>query len=118
MYTLPPGCEKKPWGWSLTFASGNGYTGKVLYIKTGECLSLQYHTQKDETVCLIEGRAEIEISGKIYKMLKGKSFWIPANAVHWINCLASAVIVEASTPEIGETIRLRDKYGRGNEILS
>lgn len=106
----------KPWGYELIFGHTARYVGKVLHVDEGESLSLQYHEMKDETLFVIRGRVQLTIrSGAEEREIQlepGEAFHIPAGLIHRIEALEEAEIVEVSTPEIQDVVRLEDRYGR------
>jgi mannose-6-phosphate isomerase len=108
---------EKPWGYELIYAATDRYCGKVIFIKSGEQLSLQFHRKKDETIYVQSGRVEFEIGdpGKptdTEVIGAGRAFHLVAGTVHRIRALEDTVILEVSTPEIDDVVRLEDKYGR------
>ncbi len=106
----------KPWGYELIFAHTERYVGKVLHIDRGESLSLQYHEMKDETLFVIRGKVRLTArSGDDEKELEmevGDAFHIPPGLIHRIEAVEDADIVEVSTPELEDVVRLEDRYGR------
>jgi mannose-6-phosphate isomerase len=110
---------EKPWGYELVYASTDRYSGKLLFIKAGEQLSLQFHKKKDETIYVHSGRVEFEIGdpGKPIDtevVAPGRAFHLPAGTVHRIRALEDTVILEVSTPELNDVVRLEDRYGRAD----
>ena len=110
---------EKPWGYELVYASTDRYSGKFLFIKAGEQLSLQFHKKKDETIYVHSGRVEFEIGdpGKPIDtevVAPGRAFHLPAGTVHRIRALEDTVILEVSTPELDDVVRLEDRYGRAD----
>ena len=113
----------KPWGYEIVFTPKNlERVGKILFIKKGCRLSLQYHDQKEETLCLFQGKAKIWLEdekGQIkplymkpqmgYTILKGQK--------HRLEALEDSFVFEVSSPEKGTTYRLEDDYQRGAEKL-
>ncbi len=111
----------KPWGSETWFAQTDKYVGKVLFIKKGHRLSLQYHEVKDETLYLLSGLVEIPIKDaassrppKVVKLTVGESIHIPPLTVHRITALEDSTFIEVSTPEVEDVVRLEDDYGRAN----
>jgi mannose-6-phosphate isomerase len=120
----------KPWGCEEIWAHTDKYVGKFLRIKPGEMLSLQYHLKKDETLHCLEGCPTVQIGvfvneandypgwekdAKIYTMTPGATMHIAPGTVHRISNefgMKDAVIVEVSTTELDDVVRLDDKYGR------
>jgi mannose-6-phosphate isomerase len=125
---LPEGVERyeaevtkveKPWGYELIWALSEDYCGKVLFVRAGEALSLQYHEQKDETIHLQSGRAEVEIgsapgSTAVEVVDAGRSFRITPGTVHRLRALEDSLFLEVSTPHLDDVVRLDDRYGRGD----
>jgi mannose-6-phosphate isomerase len=107
----------KPWGYELVYASTDRYSGKVIFIRAGEQLSLQFHREKDETIYVQSGRVEFEIGdpGKPVDrevVASGRAFHLPPGTVHRLRALEDTVILEASTPQLDDVVRLEDRYGR------
>lgn len=108
----------KPWGYELVWAHSEHYCGKLLFVRAGEELSLQFHTCKDETVYVHQGRIEIEISEPGVRIPEseivtaGAAFRIRPGVVHRWRALEDSVVLEASTPELDDVVRLEDRYGR------
>jgi mannose-6-phosphate isomerase len=110
---------EKPWGYELIWALSDDYCGKVLFVRAGEALSLQYHEQKDETIHLQSGRAEVEIGSApgattIEVVDAGRSFRITPGTVHRLRALEDSLFLEVSTPHLDDVVRLDDRYGRGD----
>jgi mannose-6-phosphate isomerase len=110
---------EKPWGYELVYAFTERYCGKLLFIKAGEQLSLQFHKEKDETIYVQSGRAEFEIGdpGKptdTEVVPPGRAFHLPPGTVHRIRALEDTVILEVSTPQLEDVVRLEDRYGRAD----
>jgi mannose-6-phosphate isomerase len=109
----------KPWGYEVVFALTDRYCGKVLFIRKGEELSLQFHREKDEVIYVHEGRIELEM-GEPGKPMDtevvgpGRAFRITPGTVHRWRALADSLVLEASTPEMEDVVRLEDKYGRAD----
>ncbi len=114
----------KPWGWEILFTPSNlPYTGKILLIKAGKKLSLQYHDQKQETLCLLEGEGILWLednNNQINKLpLRPKTgYTINQGQKHRVEAIKDCLIVESSTPETGKTYRVEDDYGREDEKLT
>ncbi len=106
----------KPWGYELIWAHTNRYVGKVLHINKGECLSYQYHRIKDETIRLLAGKLEmdVEIDGERRKLQLGPGdcLHIVPGMKHRMSALEDCDVLEVSTPELEDVVRLEDRYGR------
>ena len=112
---------EKPWGREIILNTPDlPYTAKILEIKAGKRLSLQYHDQKLETLCLFSGEANI-IWGKdqasllTEKMIENQGYTITPGTVHRFEAITDCQLFEASTPETGTTFRLEDDTKRKNE---
>lgn len=108
---------EKPWGYELIFAHTDKYAGKILHVNAGEALSLQYHEEKDETLYLIKGEYELtlEENGQLvqHRVREGETFHITPGTRHrMVGGPEGCDIVEVSTPELEDVVRLEDRYGR------
>jgi mannose-6-phosphate isomerase len=109
---------EKPWGHELIFAVTDRYAGKLLHVKAGEALSLQFHNVKDESWYILEGRVELELGAPGQGVLSsevvgaGASFRLEPGTVHRLRAIEDTTIVEVSTPELDDVVRLEDVYGR------
>jgi mannose-6-phosphate isomerase len=109
---------EKPWGYELIWALSDDYCGKVLFVRAGEALSLQYHKRKDETIHLQSGSAEVEIGNAagattVEVVSAGRSFRITPGTIHRLRALEDSLFLEVSTPHLEDVVRLEDRYGRG-----
>ena len=107
----------KPWGYEEWFAQTDRYVGKVLFVKEGHSLSLQYHERKDETLYILDGMARFTIDGKCTIEIGGRSVHIPPLTEHRVEAIVDTTIIEVSTPEVNDVVRLEDSYGRVLESL-
>ena len=110
---------EKPWGFELVFAETERYCGKVIFVKAGEELSLQFHRSKDETIFVQSGRAEFEIGDPggtldVEVVAPGRAFHLAAGTVHRVRAIEDTVLLEVSTPETEDVVRLEDRYGRAD----
>jgi mannose-6-phosphate isomerase-like protein (cupin superfamily) len=107
----------KPWGYEDIWAETDRYVAKVLFIRTGEGLSLQYHRVKDETIMLWSGRMRFE-SGpeggalEIRELAAGEIVRIQPHTLHRMTAITDCQVLEVSTPELDDVVRLEDRYGR------
>jgi mannose-6-phosphate isomerase-like protein (cupin superfamily) len=106
----------KPWGHETIWAHTDRYVGKVLHIRAGHALSVQYHERKDETVHLLAGeliyRVQSEGELRDVQLRVGESFRITPNTVHQMEAVTDCDVLEVSTPELDDVVRLSDRYGR------
>lgn len=108
---------EKPWGHELWFAKTERYAGKLLHVRAGQRLSIQYHEQKDETSYLLSGRLRLsqgpDADSLVTSEMEAGAAWRnEPGLVHTIEALEDAVVVEVSTPELDDVVRLADDYGR------
>ena len=117
-FAFEPRKVEKPWGWELIWALTDTYCGKLLFVRQGESLSLQYHEVKDESWYVHEGRAELELStlgedhSRLLEIRSGDSFRFRPRTVHRLRALEDTLVLEVSTPELDDVVRLEDAYGR------
>ena len=112
-----PQKTEKPWGFELLFAHTPRYAGKLIFVKKGHRLSLQYHKNKDESMYIYEGKALIEIEGSDRHMTStllqpGCCIRIPPLTKHRLKAIEDTTFFEVSTPELEDVTRLEDDYGR------
>ena len=106
----------KPWGYELIWAHTDRYVGKILHIRKGESLSYQYHQVKDETVYLLTGVLDLEIghdgSRQTHRMKPGDGYRITPGTRHRMAAVVDCDVLESSTPELDDVVRIEDRYGR------
>jgi mannose-6-phosphate isomerase len=118
----------KPWGHETIWAQTDRYVGKILHIKAGHALSVQYHDVKDETVYLLSGemkywvqraqsselggqrRADSELED--VRLKPGDAYRITPGTIHYMEAVTDCDVLEVSTPELDDVVRLKDRYGR------
>ena len=106
----------KPWGHELVFAENERYAGKILHLEGGHCLSLQYHERKDENLFVLEGEVSlsVEVNGEMREIAlrTGQSYRVRPGVRHRLRAETACDLVEVSTPELDDVVRLEDAYGR------
>ena len=108
----------KPWGHEEHFALVDGrYCGKTLHIDAGQALSLQYHERKEETVAVQSGRLQFEVGSadgpmESFELLPGEAVHIRPGTRHRMTAIETTVVLEASTTELEDVVRIDDRYGR------
>jgi len=107
----------KPWGHETIWALTDRYVGKILHINAGHELSVQYHSVKDETVYLLSGQIVYRVRNDAdlledVQLKQGESFRITPGTVHQMVALTDCNVLEVSTPELNDVVRLSDRYGR------
>jgi mannose-6-phosphate isomerase-like protein (cupin superfamily) len=111
MRTVP-----KPWGREEIFAENERYAGKILHLSAGQALSLQYHERKDETLYVLEGELGLEVEEdgamRTRLMAPGQAYRIRPGTRHRLRAERPCVILEVSSPELDDVVRLEDAYGR------
>jgi mannose-6-phosphate isomerase-like protein (cupin superfamily) len=108
---------EKPWGYELIWADAEQYVGKVLFVRAGQALSLQYHEEKDESWLVQSGRASLElgeVGGALtaHEIVEGDCFRYRPGTVHRVTAIEDTTILEVSTPHLDDVVRLEDRYGR------
>ena len=109
---------EKPWGYEIIWAHTDRYVGKVLHITAGHALSVQYHERKDETVYLLSGELKywVKLVGdadlRDVRLKVGDAFRITPGTIHYMEAVTDCDVLEASTPELDDVVRIKDRYGR------
>jgi mannose-6-phosphate isomerase-like protein (cupin superfamily) len=117
-WSFEPRRVEKPWGYELIWALSEAYCGKVLFVKGGHSLSLQFHREKDESWLIESGRVKLELGAAGEGILKeevvaaGAAFRYRPGTVHRVTALEDTRILEVSTPQLDDVVRLEDRYGR------
>jgi mannose-6-phosphate isomerase len=107
----------KPWGHELIWAKTERYVGKILHIRAGEALSLQYHRVKDETIMVMRGRMQLVYfpdgdQPRSRELTALEPFHITPGLRHRMIAIEDTDVLEVSTPELDDIVRLEDRYGR------
>ena len=103
----------KPWGREIWYAEQAAYAGKVLEISAGKRLSLQYHERKTETLYLLSGRVIVTVTAEHeYTWEAGQALHIPVHTIHRFAAVTDAVLLEVSTPDLTDVVRLQDDFAR------
>ena len=120
--TLPGGraptrTVPKPWGEELIWAETELYVGKILRIKAGHSLSLQYHERKDEVIHVLSGRMRYRFGADAQRLEEtvlgpGEGFRNRPGMIHQMEAITDCEVLEASTPHLDDVVRLQDRYGR------
>lgn len=107
----------KPWGHELIWAHTDRYVGKLLHVKAGHALSLQYHERKDETMHVLRGELRFSVGSDAnalteFVLKAGESYRLLPGTIHRVEAITDVDILEASTPDLDDVVRLQDRYGR------
>ena len=118
----PPEAElprrvEKPWGHEIIWAHTDQYVGKILVIETGHRLSLQYHEIKDEWIHVLEGRLRLSLQNDagdvdVRELRPGDGAHVPVRRIHRYEAVETCRIIEVSTPELEDVVRIEDDFGR------
>ena len=117
-WAFEPRRVEKPWGWELIWAHAEAYVGKILFVRAGHSLSLQFHREKDEAWYVQSGRAKLELGDSGDAVLNteviaaGACFRFRPGTVHRVTALEDTTNIEVSTPQLDDVVRLEDAYGR------
>jgi mannose-6-phosphate isomerase len=108
---------EKPWGYELWWADTPLYAGKLLHVDAGQSLSLQLHREKDESSYVVSGRLRLTRGPSAEELTSeeigpGFSWRVEPGTVHMIEALEDADVIEVSTPQLDDVVRLEDRYGR------
>jgi len=107
----------KPWGHELIWAHTDRYVGKILVIETGKRLSLQRHEVKDESILVLSGRLRLFLEGddgtvRTEELGAGEHRRVMTGRIHRYEAIERCELVEVSTPELDDVVRLEDDFGR------
>ena len=117
-YRVSPRRVEKPWGWELVWAETDEYVGKLIFVRAGESLSLQYHEVKDEAWLVREGIARLELGEaggarlETGELREGDALRFPPRTLHRLTAVEDTLVVEVSTPHLDDVVRVEDRYGR------
>ena len=117
-WSFEPRRVDKPWGHELIWALTDSYCGKLLHVDAGQSLSLQFHRVKDEAWLIQSGRVKLELGQEGDAVLEeeivgaGACFHYAPGTVHRVTALEDTDILEVSTPQLDDVVRLEDAYGR------
>ncbi len=108
---------ENPWGHQLIWAKTDRYVGKIIHVNAGHALSLQYHERKDETIHVLRGELRFTVGPsadrlEIVTLREGESYHVTPRLVHRMEAVTDVDVLEASTPETTDVVRLEDRYGR------
>jgi mannose-6-phosphate isomerase-like protein (cupin superfamily) len=107
---------EKPWGYEIIWAETGRYVGKILHIAAGQKLSRQYHNVKEETFLVERGEMDLEVGEgatmRTVRMKTRDAFHCTPKTVHRMIAVTDVDVVEVSTPELDDVVRLEDVYGR------
>ena len=121
-FSFQPDKVEKPWGHELIWARAEGYAGKLLFVRAGKALSLQFHREKDESWYVLSGRAELQLGEAGQAVLvtevvgSGAAFRFRPGTVHRVRAVEDTTILEVSTAQLDDVVRLEDEYGREGTI--
>lgn len=108
---------EKPWGHELIWAHTDRYVGKVLVIEAGKRLSLQRHLVKDESILVTTGRLRLTLEDEtgtilVEELIAGDHRHVPTGRIHRYEAIERTELLEVSTPELDDVVRLEDDFGR------
>jgi mannose-6-phosphate isomerase-like protein (cupin superfamily) len=107
---------EKPWGYELRFVRTPRYAGKVLFIKAGSQLSLQYHEAKDEAFYVQQGVLELVLGKgadqRVVRLGTGETRHLTPGTIHRFRAVTDCLLFEVSTPELEDVVRIEDDFGR------
>lgn len=114
---VSPQRVEKPWGYELIWANTDRYVGKVLHVDAGHALSLQYHERKDETIHVLRGQMRFWAGPSVDELreitlAEGESYRVVPGTVHRMEAVTDVDILEASTADLNDVVRIEDRYGR------
>ncbi|MBI3961571.1 MAG: cupin domain-containing protein [Deinococcus sp.] len=112
-----PKIVEKPWGREIWYAHNQHYAGKVVELRAGHRASLHLHRLKHETLYLLAGRVNVTCGDEQFLLAPGQAVTVPPQTVHRLQALEDSVVLEASSPELDDVVRLQDDYARAETKL-
>jgi mannose-6-phosphate isomerase-like protein (cupin superfamily) len=117
MSEVVPRRVDKPWGWELVWAETDKYAGKLIFVRAGEALSLQLHEVKEESWLVREGRALLELGSaedelEEREIVAGEAYHLLPGTIHRLTAVEDTLVIEVSTAQLDDVVRLEDLYGR------
>lgn len=114
---VPAERVEKPWGHEIIWAHTDRYAGKILHVHAGRRLSLQFHARKAETMRVLSGLLELEVheegqSPRTVRLAAGEGWHLPPGVRHRTTAIEDTVILEVSSPELDDLVRIADDHGR------
>lgn len=111
---------EKPWGEEIWWAHTDAYAGKLLHVRAGHRLSLQFHREKDESSYLLSGRLRLTCGARAEDLREreigpGFAWRVEPGTVHSIEAIEDSVVLEVSTPHLDDVVRIEDRYGRSED---
>jgi quercetin dioxygenase-like cupin family protein len=108
---------EKPWGHELIWAHTDRYVGKILVIEAGQRLSLQRHLVKDESIFVTSGRLRLHLEDeagtvRVEELEAGDHRHVPTGRIHRYEAIERTELMEVSTPELDDVVRIEDDFGR------
>jgi len=110
--SLPPRVVDKPWGREIWWAQTDRYVGKIIEVRAGAALSLQYHQRKLETMLFVDGQGMLQLGDEVLMVSPGRSVTIAPGTLHRVSAVSDLRFYEVSTPEVEDVVRLKDDFGR------
>ena len=115
--TNSPRHVPKPWGSEEIWAETDDYVGKIIRINAEQRLSLQVHEEKDESILVVKGRLRLHTGTDAARVTtrilqEGDSAHIPPGLIHRFEAVTDTDLIEVSTPQLMDVIRLEDDFGR------
>ncbi len=102
----------KPWGREIWWAVTDRYVGKILQVKAGQSLSLQYHRRKLESMFFRRGAGWLFLHDVYHPISEGMAITVAPGVVHRVVAEEDLEIFEVSTPDMDDVVRIEDIYGR------
>ncbi|TDA68667.1 MAG: cupin [Clostridia bacterium] len=102
----------KPWGREIWWAVTDRYVGKILEVKAGQALSLQYHREKLETLLFYQGEGILVLGEEMMAVHPMEAYTIQPGTRHRITATSDLTVFEVSTTQVDDVVRLEDLYGR------
>jgi mannose-6-phosphate isomerase-like protein (cupin superfamily) len=107
----------KPWGWETLWTLTRRYAGKILHIRRGQQLALQYHREREESFLVRTGRVILVLEdarGQLRELWlgPGDAQHVPPGRLHRLIALEDCEVFTVSTPEIDDVEHVDERRER------
>ena len=106
----------RPWGKFRSFPYDQAGSIKIITVKPGESLSLQYHMKRSEFWVILDKGLEVTAGDRIWQPQANEEIFIPRKIAHRVRCIGKkpARIMEIwiGNSEESDIIRMDDEYSR------
>lgn len=108
--------EVRPWGKFRRYPSPAKGTLKIITVRPGQALSLQFHRKRSEFWVILDPGLEMTLGKRTWRPKRGEEIYVPSGAAHRLRCVGRRPgrVMEVWIGSSGEDdiVRLKDEYDR------